>query len=115
MPIGEADTFRERAQAALGVLAAQSGYRSARLGRAVDDPELWAITSEWDGVGTWRRALSAFDVRVELMPLMAYAVDEPGAFEVLLAHNGAGGPARRGGSDLAPDAATAVPGAPPSG
>ncbi|SBW22263.1 antibiotic biosynthesis monooxygenase [Candidatus Protofrankia californiensis] len=114
VPPGDAGTFRERAERALAVLAGERGYRWARLGRAVDDPELWMITSEWDGVGAWRRALSAFDVRMELTPLMAYAVDEPGAFEVLLAHDAAGGPARRGGSDLAADAATAAPGGGPS-
>ncbi|WP_250290626.1 antibiotic biosynthesis monooxygenase family protein [Frankia sp. CiP1_Cm_nod1] len=115
VPAEDAAAFRERAERTLAVLAGARGYRSARLGRAVDDPELWIITSEWDGVGAWRRALGAFDVRMELTPLMAYAVDEPGAFEVLLAHEAAGGPVRRGGSDLASDAATAGPGDRPPG
>ncbi len=96
VPVGEAEAFRECADRALVALAGQRGYGSARLGRAVDEPELWVITSEWDGVGAWRRALSAFDVRVELTPLMIYAVDEPGAFEVLLAHDGVTGAVRHG-------------------
>ncbi|WP_239372519.1 antibiotic biosynthesis monooxygenase family protein [Frankia sp. Cj5] len=100
VPVGEAEAFRERAERVLAALAGERGYRWARLGRAVDDCGLWVITSEWDGAGAWRRAVSAFAVRLELTPLMVYAVDEPGAFEVLFAHDGVAGAVRRA-SDLA--------------
>ena len=73
-------TALERAVAAL---AARPGFRYAPGSvRRPDDPARWVLVSEWDGVGAWRRALSAFEVRVEAVPLLALAEDEPGAFEV---------------------------------
>ena len=44
-----------------------------------DEPNLWALVSEWEGAGFYRRALSA--ARMELYPLMILMVNEPSAFE----------------------------------
>lgn len=114
VPEDEAAEFVERAGRVVMACSRQRGYRSARLGRAVDEPGTWALVTEWDGAGAWRRALSAFDVRVELAPLAARARDDAGAFEVLLAQDGAAGELRRTASVLAPDAATAGPGRSPA-
>lgn len=86
----DAPTFVERAHEALSVLAGRPGYVRGRLTRAYDDPHLWCLASEWESVGAYRRALSA-EVRMRLMPLLAGALDEPSAFEVLAE-------AERGGS-----------------
>jgi hypothetical protein len=110
VPEEGAAEFVERAGRVVAACSRQRGYRSARLGRAVDEPGLWALVTEWDGAGAWRRALSAFDVRVELAPLAACARDDPGAFEVLLAQDGSGGELRRTASARAADASTAGPG-----
>jgi hypothetical protein len=55
--------------------------------------------------------LSSFEVKVRAIPLLATAEDEPTAFELLLAADGAD-PAgdRRAGSDRASDAEVAGPG-----
>jgi hypothetical protein len=53
------------------------------VGRSTDDPTLWLMTLRWDGVGSYRRALSAYDVKVAAVPLLSTAVDEPTAYEVL--------------------------------
>ena len=79
----EAGDFLERARTALTVLADRPGWRSGRIGRATDDPGLWMLTTEWDSVGTYRRALSAYDVKVHAVPLLSLAVDEPTGFEVV--------------------------------
>ncbi len=83
--VAEADTatFTAGAGDVLDALSRCVGYRRAQLGRAADDPGLWALVSEWDGAGTYRRALSNYDVRVALMPLVVAALDEPGAFELV--------------------------------
>jgi hypothetical protein len=39
--------------------------------------------TEWESVGTYRRALGAFDVKVNATPLLAESLDEPSAFEEL--------------------------------
>jgi len=78
-----------RARAALSALSGQPGWRSGRIGRATDDADVWVLTTEWDSVGAYRRALSTYDVKVHAVPVLSFAVDEVSAFEVLVAE-GAG-------------------------
>jgi len=112
-PAGEpAGEFAAGVERALTALGHADGYRRGRVARAIDDPDEWMLVTEWDGPGAWRRALGRFDVKLELTPLLAHAVDAPGAFEVLISQDGRAEHPRRHGSGLAPDAATAVPGRP---
>lgn len=60
---------------------ARPGHVRTTLARALEDPTRWVLVSEWTGVGAWRRALSAYDVRIEVMPLMALAENEPAVYE----------------------------------
>jgi heme oxygenase (mycobilin-producing) len=60
---------------------ARPGHVRSTLARALEDPTRWVLVSEWTGVGAWRRALSAYDVRIEVMPLMALAENEPAVYE----------------------------------
>jgi hypothetical protein len=78
-----ADAFVERAHAALRALAACRGYESGELTRALDDPRHWSLVTRWESVGTYRRALGAFDVKISASPLLAESLDEPSAFEAL--------------------------------
>jgi hypothetical protein len=66
-----------------------AGFVSGTVGRALDDPGLWLLTTTWQDVGSYRRALSSYDVKVEVVPLLSRAIDEPSAYEVL-ATEGAG-------------------------
>jgi hypothetical protein len=76
--------FAERAQAALAALAACPGYLRGTLGRSTDDPTAWILLTEWANVGSYRRALGNYDVKLHATPLLASAHDVPGAFEALL-------------------------------
>ena len=87
----EAAAFRERARTALLALTQRPGCLSAHLARAVEDPALWTLTTTWTSVGDYRRALSAYDVKVSAVPLLSEAIDEPTAFEDLLVWTPAGG------------------------
>lgn len=77
------DGFTERAHAALAALAARPGYTRGRLTRGLDEPDQWCLVTEWESVGTYRRALGAFEVKVNATPLLAESLDEPSAFEEL--------------------------------
>ena len=68
--------------ALLEALSARPGFRDGELGRSADAPDLWALVTRWDGVGWYRRALSAYDVKVGAVPLLSRAVDEPSAYEI---------------------------------
>ena len=83
VPAAEAADFHVDARAALDVLATRPGWLSGRLGRNADDPELWVLTTEWESVGAYRRALSAYDVKLTAVPVLSRAVDEPSAYELV--------------------------------
>lgn len=88
VPEVEAQAFLPKAQAALAAFAARPGYLRGRVGRAADDPTAWVLTTEWIGVGAYRRSLSSYDVKVDAAPLLALGRDEPSAFEVLVSDEG---------------------------
>jgi quinol monooxygenase YgiN len=81
VPQAEQASFRKDLERARETLASQSGYVRGRIGRNLDDPELWVLTTEWEGVGAYRRALSAYDVKLTAVPTLSRAVDEPSAYE----------------------------------
>ena len=75
--------FRAGLEAAHAVLAAQKGYVEGRIGRNVDDPALWVLQTVWEGPGAYRRALSAYDVKLQAWELLGRAIEEPSAYEVV--------------------------------
>jgi hypothetical protein len=77
---GEGAEQARAAEAVLEVLARRPGFVRGTVGRAADDPDLVALVTEWESVGTWRRALSPVDVRVAVLPFLATAIDEPTAY-----------------------------------
>jgi hypothetical protein len=81
VPLSGASEFEGSARTVLEGLAECPGYRSGRLGRTVDDPTLWALVTEWEGAGFYRRGIG--QVRMILIPLSTLAVDEPGAYEIV--------------------------------
>ncbi len=83
VPEAEQVEFAVRLQAAVDVLRKQKGFVAARAGVNVDDPELVALTLEWENIGSYRRALSPYEVKVTAVPLLSLAIDEPTAYEDL--------------------------------
>lgn len=83
VPAEAATAFRADLTAAHDVLAAQRGYVEGWIGRNVDDPELWTLTTRWEHVGAYRRALSTYDVKLTAVPVLGQALDEPSAYELV--------------------------------
>jgi hypothetical protein len=77
------DSFVEKAHAALAALAESPGYVRGELTRSLDDPEYWCLLTEWANVGSYRRALGRFEVKVNATPLLAQSIMEPSAYETL--------------------------------
>lgn len=65
-------------------LSACAGFRDGAVGRNLDDPGLWVLQTGWDTVGSYRRALSSYQIKMTVVPLLSQAVDEPSAYEVLV-------------------------------
>ena len=68
---------------ALGVLAAKPGYVGGEVGRNVDEPTLWVLSTRWENVGSYRRALGSYEGKMHVQPLMVHALDEPSAYELV--------------------------------
>jgi quinol monooxygenase YgiN len=86
----EVSAFAQRAHTALAALAARPGYLRGQLTRSLDEPIHWCLVTEWESVGAYRRALGAFEVKVEATPLLAESLDEPSAYEALASAEPAG-------------------------
>lgn len=76
-------TFRADLTTARDTLAACAGYVAGEIGRNLDEPDLWVLSTRWQSVGAYRRALSSYDVKVSAVPVLSRALDEPGAYEVV--------------------------------
>jgi quinol monooxygenase YgiN len=79
--LSDSTDFRAELEAVKGVLAEAVGFVGARVGQNLDEPKLWVLTSEWENVGSYRRALSSTRAKLEAIPVLARAIDEPGAYE----------------------------------
>jgi hypothetical protein len=76
--------FLDAADTALRVLAARTGYLRGSVGRATDEPEQWVLVTEWLDVGSYRRALGNYEVKIHAQPLLSQALDDASSFEVLV-------------------------------
>lgn len=103
----DAEEFLAAASSALAALSARPGCESAEVVRAIDDAGLFLIVSRWQDVGSYRRALSSFEVKLAAVPLLSTAIDEASAFEPRLRARAGEITASEG--DLAADADTAGP------
>ena len=81
LPVSEADAFRSELESVRDVLSAAEGFVSGTVGQNLDEPTLWVLTTEWKNVGSYRRALSSTRAKLEAIPVLARAIDEPGAYE----------------------------------
>jgi hypothetical protein len=103
VPASEGVQFTELARPALAALTERPGCLGGWVGRNIDDPELWTLTTRWQTVGAYRRALSSYEVKLHAVPLMYRALDEPSAYEELLRWSPDGGLAEEEGSRVVGD------------
>ncbi|GAA4733458.1 hypothetical protein GCM10023328_11130 [Modestobacter marinus] len=80
VPAADVPAFLTSAAELLAALRARPGFLGGELGRSADDPQLFALCTRWDGVGAYRRGLSAPEVKIAGAPVWVHALDEPGAY-----------------------------------
>jgi len=81
VPADDVEPFLSGARHAVEVLASRPGFLTADLGRNLDDPSLWTITTRWTNVGSYRRALQGYESKMVVVPLLSRAIDEPSAYD----------------------------------
>lgn len=74
-------SFVDRAEAAVAFFRFRPGNVSAVLVRNLDEPDLWAISTTWENVGSYRRAYNGYEAKMVLVTLMGEAIDEPSAYD----------------------------------
>ena len=80
-PLAQAAEFEAQLSVALDAFSACAGFVSGEFGQNLDDTTLWSLVTHWENVGSYRRALSNLNVKMNAIPLLARAIDEPGAYE----------------------------------
>ncbi|MEI7453403.1 MAG: antibiotic biosynthesis monooxygenase [Actinomycetes bacterium] len=79
----EAASFASDARVALATLAQSVGFIDGVLAQSTDEADLRMISTRWINVGSYRRALSRFEVKISAIPLLSTAIDESSAFEAV--------------------------------
>ena len=79
--LGNAADFEAELSTALDALAQCAGYIKGEIGQNLDESSLWTLVTHWENVGSYRRALSKNEAKMNAIPLLAQAIDEPGAYE----------------------------------
>ena len=80
--LAESAVFEKDIRLAYEALASCTGFIDGEFGQNLDEANLWALVTRWENVGSYRRALSAMRTKLEAIPLLARAIDEPGAYEI---------------------------------
>ncbi len=80
-PLAQAAEFKAQLSVALEAFSACAGFVSGEFGQNLDDTTMWSLVTHWENVGSYRRALSNLNVKMNAIPLLARAIDEPGAYE----------------------------------
>jgi hypothetical protein len=81
VPLANAAHFEAQLINALDAFSQCAGFKNGEYGQNLDELTLWSLTTHWENVGSYRRALSKNNVKMNAIPILAQAIDEPGAYE----------------------------------
>lgn len=81
--VDENTKWNENARAALSILQKQGGFLSANIFHSADEPQRYLVQTDWQDVGSYRRALGSMDSKLGVWPFLADMKDEITAFENL--------------------------------
>lgn len=76
--------WKLEAKEAMKVLQARSGFVAGSIFHNADSPERYLVKTDWQDVGSYRRALGSMEAKVGVWPFLANMRDEPTAFEMLM-------------------------------
>lgn len=90
LPREERTRFLREAREAVELLRGREGCVGIDILQSVDRDDLLMITTRWESMGSYRRAMSAYEVKERVIPFLSRARDEDSTFETLLAATAAG-------------------------
>lgn len=80
----ERGDFLRQSRTAAQMLRAREGCLGVEVLQSVDDAESMMITTRWESMGRYRRAMSAYDIKEQVIPFLSRARDEDSTFETIL-------------------------------
>ena len=80
VPAAQSSEIRAQLERALHAFSEREGFLSGDFGQNLDENDLWTLVTHWQNIGSYRRALSSTIIKMEVVPLLATAIDEPGAY-----------------------------------
>jgi len=67
------------------LLRSRVGCLGVEVLQSVDSVEQMLITTRWQDMGSYRKAMSAYEVKEKVIPFLSRARDDDSTFEVLVA------------------------------
>ena len=81
--VTDAVAWKQEAKQAMNVLQERPGFVAGSIFHNADSPERYLIKTDWNDVGSYRRALGSMEAKIGVWPFLADMRDEPTAFELL--------------------------------
>ena len=104
VPTAERDSF-DQGYDRMGELFSESpGFLSVELGQSTDSLEDLTVIHRWESVGCYRKALSRYEVKAEVIPFLSQFTRDSVTVEII--SDTQSGTARMGASSLASDSVT---------
>lgn len=82
--------FLDTLRSCLAILASNSGCMGIELGRSMDSESEFVLVSRWDNVGSYRKALSNYQVKSEVIPFISMHTKDSFTGEVIETGNVSG-------------------------
>ena len=104
VPAGSRVQFEQGYERLVELCAQSPGFLSSELGQSTDSLEDFTLIHRWADVGTYRKFLSRYDVKIEVIPFLSTFTKDSVTVEIIM--DSQSDRAESGTSSLAFDAQT---------
>ena len=82
--VADHPTWLAAAESAVKVLQTKPGFIEANVLHSADDTSRFLVKTDWEDVGSYRKALGSTEAKIGVWPFLADMHDDVSAFENLL-------------------------------
>ena len=104
VPAAKRDSFDQGYDRMSELFSESPGFLSMELGQSTDSLEVLTVIHRWESVGSYRKALSRYEVKAEVIPFLSQFTHDSVTVEII--SDTQSGAARMGASSLASDSVT---------
>ena len=104
VPAAKRDSFDQGYDRMSELFSESPGFLSMELGQSTDSLEVLTVIHRWESVGSYRKALSRYEVKAEVIPFLSQFTHDSVTVEII--SDTQSGTAGMGASSLASDSVT---------